>query len=93
MPDRTIKRRLQDCDVALASDDGPIFSTVAKLVDALKRSVPEGTENAERKKEALGLASELLRVFGPERRCLVTGPRGDQLRDDEDPLPRQHRVS
>jgi hypothetical protein len=61
MPDRTIKRRLQDCDVALASDDGPIFSTVAKLVDALKRSIPEGTENAERKKEALGLASELLR--------------------------------
>jgi hypothetical protein len=25
MPDKTIKRRLQDCDAALASDDGPIF--------------------------------------------------------------------
>jgi hypothetical protein len=36
MPEKTIKRRLQDCDAALASDDGPIFSTVAKLVDALK---------------------------------------------------------
>jgi len=32
MADRTVKRRLQDCDGALASDDGPIFSTVAKLV-------------------------------------------------------------
>jgi hypothetical protein len=28
-----VKRRLQDCDAALASDDGPIFSTVAKLVE------------------------------------------------------------
>jgi hypothetical protein len=37
MPERTVKRRLQDCDTALASDDGPIFSTVAKLVEALKR--------------------------------------------------------
>jgi hypothetical protein len=36
MPEKTVKRRLQDCDAALASDDGPIFSTVAKLVDALK---------------------------------------------------------
>ncbi len=61
MPDRTIKRRLQDCDDALASDDGPIFSTVAKLVDALKRSIPEGTQNAELKQEALPLGRELLR--------------------------------
>jgi hypothetical protein len=60
MPDKTVERRLQDCDAALASDDGPIFSTVAKLVDALKRSIPEGTENAERKQEALALARELL---------------------------------
>jgi hypothetical protein len=37
------------------------FSTVAKLIEALKRSIPEGTENAERKKEALRLGSELLR--------------------------------
>jgi hypothetical protein len=51
MPERTIKRRLQDAgDAALASDDGPIFSTVAKLVDALKRSIPQGSENVERKK-------------------------------------------
>jgi hypothetical protein len=46
MPEKTVKRRLQDCDAALASDDGPIFSTVAKLVEALKRSIPEG--NAKR---------------------------------------------
>jgi hypothetical protein len=26
---------------ALASDDGPIFSTVAKLIEALKRSIPK----------------------------------------------------
>jgi hypothetical protein len=35
MPERIVKRRLQDCDTALASDDGPIFSTAAKLVNAL----------------------------------------------------------
>ena len=46
---------------ASSSDDGPIFATVAKLVDALKRSIPEGTENAERKRAALRLAQELLR--------------------------------
>jgi hypothetical protein len=50
MPERTIKRRLQDCEAALASDDGPIFSTVAKLVEVLKHSIPEGTQNAEAKK-------------------------------------------
>jgi len=49
--------RIYDCnrvphrvDTALASDDGPIFSTVAKLVEALERSIPEGSQNAERKK-------------------------------------------
>jgi hypothetical protein len=47
MPEKTIKRRLEDArDSALASDDGSIFSTVAKLVEALKRSIPEGTESA-----------------------------------------------
>ena len=61
MPEKTVKRRLQDCDAALASDDGPIFSTVAKLVEALKRSIPEGTRNAQLKTEALRLARELLR--------------------------------
>ncbi len=54
----TRERRLQDCDAALASDDGPLFSTVAKLVEALKRSIPEGTQNAELKKEALRLGRE-----------------------------------
>jgi hypothetical protein len=61
MPEKTVERRLQDCDAALASDDGPIFSIVAKLVEALKRSIPEGTQNAELKNEALRLARELLR--------------------------------
>jgi hypothetical protein len=61
MPEKTVKRRLQDCDAALASDDGPIFSTVANLVEALKRSIPEGTRNAKLKNEALRLARELLR--------------------------------
>jgi hypothetical protein len=52
---------LQDCDAALASDDSPIFSTVAKLVEALKRSIPEGRQNAELKNEALRRGHELLR--------------------------------
>jgi hypothetical protein len=45
MPERTVKRRLQDCDAALASDDGPIFSTVAMLVDVLKRSISRRNAN------------------------------------------------
>ena len=50
MPEKTIKRRLEDTrDSALASDDGPIFSTVAKLVEALKRSFPEGRETQSEK--------------------------------------------
>ena len=49
MPEKTVKRRLQDCDAALASDDGPIFSTVDKLVDALKRFITGG--NAKRRAE------------------------------------------
>jgi hypothetical protein len=28
MPEKAIKSRLQNCDAALASDDGPILSTV-----------------------------------------------------------------
>ena len=39
MPEKTVKRRLQDCDAALASDDGPIFSTVAKLVAAIQAAI------------------------------------------------------
>ena len=61
MPEKTIKHRLQDCHAGFASDDGPISSTVAKLFGALKRSIPEGTQNVERKKEVLRLAPELLR--------------------------------
>jgi hypothetical protein len=62
MPEKTIKRRLEGTrDRDLADDDGPIFSTVAKLVEAPKRSIPEGTQNAELKNEALRLGRELLR--------------------------------
>jgi hypothetical protein len=61
MPDKTIKRRLQDLgDAALASDDGPIFSTVAKLVKALQYALPYSHES-EAKREALRLGRELLR--------------------------------
>ena len=60
MPEKTIKRRLQDCDAALASDDGPIFSTVAKLVEALRRALPH-SHDLELKREALRLGCELLR--------------------------------
>jgi hypothetical protein len=36
MPEKTIKRRLTEAGAReLADDDGPIFSTVAKLADAL----------------------------------------------------------
>jgi hypothetical protein len=49
MPDKTIKRRLQDADdPSLASDDGPICSTVAVLVEALERSIP-GKERRKRR--------------------------------------------
>jgi hypothetical protein len=39
MPEKTAKRRLQHCDAALVSDDGPIFSTVAKLVEAIQAAI------------------------------------------------------
>jgi hypothetical protein len=62
MPDRTVKRRLQEThNAALALDQDTFLSIVAKLVEALKRSIPDGTQNAELKKEALRLARELLR--------------------------------
>ena len=52
MAEKTIKRRLRDAGdaAALASGDGPIFSTAAKLVEALKRSIPEGMQKAERRR-------------------------------------------
>jgi hypothetical protein len=51
MPEKTVKRWLREAgDDALASDDGPIFSTVAELVEALKRSIPwERKTRSERK--------------------------------------------
>ena len=40
MPEKTIKRRLTEAGARdLADDDSPIFSTVAKLVDALQRAI------------------------------------------------------
>jgi len=77
MPERTVKRRLQDAgDAALASDDGPIFSTVAKLIEALKRSIPEGTERAERKKEASRLGRDLTRRNQVRTRGMIMRGRG-----------------
>jgi hypothetical protein len=61
MPEKTIKRRLTEAGVReLADDDGPIFSTVAKLVDALQRAVPH-SRDLELREEALRLGRELLR--------------------------------
>jgi hypothetical protein len=62
MPEKkTIKRRLTEAgDRELADDDGPIFSTVAKLVDALQRAVPH-SRDLELREEALRAGRELLR--------------------------------
>jgi hypothetical protein len=76
MPDKTVQTPAAGfLTPALASDDGPIFSTVAKLVEALKRSIPEGTQHAERKKEALRLGRELLRGRSTRRSERGPGPR------------------
>jgi len=41
MADKTVKRRVQKAgDAFHASDDSPIFLTVAKLIEALERSIP-----------------------------------------------------
>jgi hypothetical protein len=45
---------------SLADDDGPIFSTVAKLVKSLDLAIPH-SQGLEAKKEALRLGRELLR--------------------------------
>jgi hypothetical protein len=61
MPEKTIKRRLAEAGARdLADDDGPIFSTVAKLVDALSRTVPH-SRDLELREEALRRGRELLR--------------------------------
>jgi hypothetical protein len=55
MPGRTVKRQLQNCDAALASDDGPLRWS--------KRSsapFPREPQNAELKDEALRRAREVL---------------------------------
>ena len=54
LPTKTIKRRFEDLDGQLADDDGPIFSTVAKLVKALDRAIPHSLD-LEAKREALRL--------------------------------------
>jgi len=57
MPEKIVKRRLTEAGVRdLADDDGPIFSTVAKLVDAVPHS-----RDLELREEALRLGRELLR--------------------------------
>ena len=60
LPTKTIKRRFEDLDDQLADDDGPIFSTVAKLVKALDRAIPHSLD-LEAKREALRLGRGLLR--------------------------------
>jgi hypothetical protein len=62
MPEKkTIKRRLTEAgDREPADDDDPIFSTVAKLVDALQRAVPH-SRDLELREEALRLGRDLLR--------------------------------
>jgi hypothetical protein len=61
MPEPTIKRRLaHTADREMADDDGPIFSIVAKLVDALQRAVPH-SRDLELRDETLRLGHELLR--------------------------------
>jgi hypothetical protein len=47
VPQKTVKRRLQVLDREFANDDGIIFLTVAKLVDALAHFITEGTEDGE----------------------------------------------
>jgi hypothetical protein len=60
MAEKSIRRRLQERDPQLASDDGPIFTTVAKLVKSLDRAIPHSND-LEAKREALRLGRELLR--------------------------------
>ena len=45
VPEKTIKRRLEELEWQLAADDGPIFSTVAKLVRALFAFVEDRRKN------------------------------------------------
>jgi hypothetical protein len=61
MPEKTIMCRLIEAGAReVADDDGPIFSTVAKLVDALERAVPH-SRDLELRDEALRAVRELLR--------------------------------
>jgi len=68
MPDK--KRRLEDADdTALASDDGPIFSTVAELVEVLEPSIPEESQSASAK-NPYAPGAELLRGTEVRRKSL-----------------------
>ena len=59
----------------LLPNDGPIFSTVAKLVEALTRSIPEGSENAVRKRSPAPRARPAPRDQVRERSDDRTGAR------------------
>jgi hypothetical protein len=60
--EKPIKCRLTETrDRELADDDGPIFSTVAKLVDVLSRAIPT-SRDVELKTVALQLGRDLLRA-------------------------------
>jgi hypothetical protein len=72
-PGKTIKRRLEEIDGDLATDDGPIFTTVAKLVKALDRAIPH-SHDLEAKREALRLGRELLRGTKYEEDQLAFAP-------------------
>ena len=61
MPEKTVKRRLQDCDAALASDDGPIFSTIRHAGRRAQTLHSRGNAKRGAKAEALRLGREVLR--------------------------------
>ncbi len=61
MPEKTIKRRLQELDRELAGHDGPIFATVAKLVEALKRCISRERKTPSARRKLFASRRELLR--------------------------------
>jgi hypothetical protein len=60
MPEKTIKRRLTAAGARELADDGPIFSTVAKLDDALQRAITQ-SRDLELREEVLRLGHDPLR--------------------------------
>ena len=77
MPEKTIKRRLTEAGSRELADDGPIFSTVAKLVDALQRAVPH-SRDLELREEALRLDIKI-----SIRRAFLPHTSGFSIRPDE----------